>query len=247
MPQRLQFRRGTAASATAHNPILADGEQGYETDTGRSKIGDGVTPWNSLIYMNKGDKGDKGDTGDTGAKGDPGDLDSSLDYSITGDWDHTGDLKQDGQLVLTDADTGPGNGLDADTLDGIEGANYTRLDLTNLGKEGNVPITTLSSEAAWAAVPVGFASMIHSASLGMPGVATYIYFMKIAARDTGGGWAGIAVDYTNGDIWTGKAATDTVYATWTSSAVKWNGGAKHVSTATPGSGDGVDGDVWFKY
>lgn len=46
----IQLRRDTAANWTANNPILADGEQGFETDTKKEKIGDGVTAWNSLIY-----------------------------------------------------------------------------------------------------------------------------------------------------------------------------------------------------
>lgn len=45
---QLQVRRGTAAQWTAANPILAAGEFGLETDTGRIKIGDGSTAWNSL-------------------------------------------------------------------------------------------------------------------------------------------------------------------------------------------------------
>lgn len=46
----IQTRRGTAASATSNNPILASGEHGFETDTGKEKIGDGVTAWTSLPY-----------------------------------------------------------------------------------------------------------------------------------------------------------------------------------------------------
>jgi len=46
----LQLRRGTAALWTSANPILAQGEEGYETDTGKMKIGDGITAWASLPY-----------------------------------------------------------------------------------------------------------------------------------------------------------------------------------------------------
>lgn len=45
-----QVRRGTAAQWTSVNPVLAAGEEGYETDTRRSKHGDGTSPWNSLPY-----------------------------------------------------------------------------------------------------------------------------------------------------------------------------------------------------
>ena len=46
----IQMRHGSAASATANNPLLMVGEIGVETDTKKMKIGDGVTYWNSLGY-----------------------------------------------------------------------------------------------------------------------------------------------------------------------------------------------------
>jgi hypothetical protein len=47
---QIQLRRGTAAQWTSTNPTLASGEQGFETDTGKFKIGNGSTAWNSLAY-----------------------------------------------------------------------------------------------------------------------------------------------------------------------------------------------------
>jgi hypothetical protein len=47
---QIQIRRGTASQWTSTNPTLASGEQGYETDTGKMKIGNGSTAWNSLSY-----------------------------------------------------------------------------------------------------------------------------------------------------------------------------------------------------
>ena len=46
----MQQRRGTSTQWTAANPTLAAGEIGLETNTGKSKIGDGQTAWNSLVY-----------------------------------------------------------------------------------------------------------------------------------------------------------------------------------------------------
>jgi len=46
----IQARRGTAAQWTATDPVLADGEFGYEKDTQKLKIGDGVTIWSLLPY-----------------------------------------------------------------------------------------------------------------------------------------------------------------------------------------------------
>jgi len=50
----IQIRRGTASSWNSSNSnlgaVLSAGEFGYETDTGRLKIGDGSTVWNNLPY-----------------------------------------------------------------------------------------------------------------------------------------------------------------------------------------------------
>lgn len=51
MADRIQLRRDMAAVWTAANPILQSGEAGYEMDTGRLKIGDGVAQWTSLVYV----------------------------------------------------------------------------------------------------------------------------------------------------------------------------------------------------
>jgi len=50
MANRIQLRRDGAQQWANVNPILAQGELGIEIDTSRIKIGDGVTPWNSLKY-----------------------------------------------------------------------------------------------------------------------------------------------------------------------------------------------------
>ena len=47
----IQLRRGTAAQWTAANPILSAGEPGYETDSGKQKVGDGATAWAALPYL----------------------------------------------------------------------------------------------------------------------------------------------------------------------------------------------------
>jgi hyaluronoglucosaminidase len=50
--QNIQFRRGTAAGWADNNPVLLQGEPGFETDTGYVKIGDGLSHWNDLVYLN---------------------------------------------------------------------------------------------------------------------------------------------------------------------------------------------------
>lgn len=46
-----QYRRDSASDWSSKNPTLKNGEPGVETDTKSFKIGDGVTPWNTLPYF----------------------------------------------------------------------------------------------------------------------------------------------------------------------------------------------------
>lgn len=64
---QMQVRRGTAAGWTSANPTLLSGEIGYETDTGKFKVGDGSTTWTGLSYA--GTAGPTGATGPAGASG----------------------------------------------------------------------------------------------------------------------------------------------------------------------------------
>jgi len=50
MTYTIKLRRGTASDWTSVNPILAEGELGYELDTRYFKVGDGVLHWNDLEY-----------------------------------------------------------------------------------------------------------------------------------------------------------------------------------------------------
>jgi hypothetical protein len=61
--RRILIRRDTAAAWTAANPTLASGELGGETDTGKIKLGDGSTAWNSLAYQVGGVTSVNGNTG----------------------------------------------------------------------------------------------------------------------------------------------------------------------------------------
>jgi hypothetical protein len=46
----IQLRNDTAANWTTNNPTLLAGELGFETDTGKFKIGTGLVAWTSLPY-----------------------------------------------------------------------------------------------------------------------------------------------------------------------------------------------------
>ena len=55
MATRIKLRRDTAANWLEQNPILAQGETGFETDTRMMKLGDGATKWADLKYAVTGD------------------------------------------------------------------------------------------------------------------------------------------------------------------------------------------------
>ena len=48
--KRILLRRDTSSNWTSGNAVLASGEVGYETNTGKFKIGNGATAWTSLSY-----------------------------------------------------------------------------------------------------------------------------------------------------------------------------------------------------
>lgn len=61
MADIIQIRRGLASQWTSTNPVLADGELGFETDTKKGKIGNGVTAWSSLPYSFTGESANVAD------------------------------------------------------------------------------------------------------------------------------------------------------------------------------------------
>jgi len=53
--RQIQVRRDTAANWTSVNPVLANGEVGFETNTEQFKIGTGADAWAVLPYQSGGD------------------------------------------------------------------------------------------------------------------------------------------------------------------------------------------------
>ena len=47
----LQMKQDLAANWTTSNPVLHDGQMGFETDTRKIKVGDGSTAWTGLSYI----------------------------------------------------------------------------------------------------------------------------------------------------------------------------------------------------
>ena len=81
MTFKILLRRDRARDWTEKDPILDAGEAGFETDTGRLKIGDGIATWVELPYFIPmdnnideivGPPGSPGNPGPPGAPGPPG-------------------------------------------------------------------------------------------------------------------------------------------------------------------------------
>jgi len=103
MPYRILFRRDTSTNWTSNNPVLAQGEPGWETDTGLLKIGDGSTAWISLDYYLGptgpiGPTGSQGSVGLTGATGSTGPLPTG--YASTGPNQFFGDQTIEGSVTV---------------------------------------------------------------------------------------------------------------------------------------------------
>jgi len=160
---QIQIRRGTAAQWTSTNPTLASGEQGFETDTNKMKIGNGSTAWNSLSYAITGASGTVTSiTAGTGLSG--GTITSTgtvaIDTSVTADLTTAQTFTN---KTLTDAKINLG--FDAET------ASYTAV-LAN-----NSQVVTMDNASA------NTFSIPTNASVAFP-IGTQITVLQIGAGQT---------------------------------------------------------------
>jgi len=123
MAVQIQFRRGTASQWSTANPQLAAGELGLETDTGKFKVGDGSTYWNTLAYSS-GPAGAAGPTGATGPQGAAGADGAAGPTGATGPQGIAGADGADGSdgAAGPTGATGPQGAAGADGADGSDGA-----------------------------------------------------------------------------------------------------------------------------
>lgn len=166
---RFKFKRDPAAEWTLHNPILLEGEPGFESDTFQFKIGDGFTRWNSLPYIGSGGGGSVFSVfGRTGAI-----TAQTGDYTKTqvglGNVDNTSDANKPVSTATATA-----LGLKANSSD-VTSALALKADATALTTKANlvsgkVPyseLPLLAFQGSWAGATVYHAgdSVMHEESL----------------------------------------------------------------------------------
>lgn len=160
MAVQIQYRRGTAAQWTSVNPVLAQGEPGYEYDTGKFKVGDGVKAWNLLPYSSgiqgpqgltgpqgpQGIQGPIGPVGSQGPKGDTGDTGPQGPIGLTGATGATGATGPQGPQGLKGdkgdtGDTGPQGPIGLTGPQGIQGVKGDTGDTGATGPQGPIGLT----------------------------------------------------------------------------------------------------------
>jgi hypothetical protein len=117
---RVRLRRGLSAEWALDNPILESGEPGYELDTRRFRIGDGVTRFTDLPFFSLGSEAIPGPVGPSGPQGDQGDVGPQGPRGIPGPKGDTGEPGPKGDTGLTGA-RGPQGIPGAQGDKGVEG------------------------------------------------------------------------------------------------------------------------------
>ncbi|MEM4385381.1 MAG: hypothetical protein QXD03_02400 [Candidatus Anstonellales archaeon] len=129
MGVRIKLRRDTSSNFSTANPVLSEGELAYEKNTGRFKLGDGITPWNSLPYLTIAEASEilnRIKNVDGSGSGLDADLLDGQHASAFASATHNHDSTYVKLTDYEDADVlgkiknvdGSGSGLDADLLDG---------------------------------------------------------------------------------------------------------------------------------
>ena len=84
---------------------------------------------------------------------------------------------------------------------------------TNIGNTASQSVVTLSSNAAWTTLPIGYAGYIANTSSYVP-VAQYGYFTKTGIKDANSGWGGIYLNADQSQAYWGGTLLGTNSPTW---------------------------------
>jgi hypothetical protein len=139
MAYRILLRRDSLGNWQSNNPVLLSGEPGYETNTGKLKVGDGITPWNQLSYY-YGATGGTGATGPIGATGPTGSIGVTGAMGVTGPTGSIGVTGPTGSIGPTGA-----TGLDFSLILTNEQTGNYSLELIDKNKIVNITSTNPQS------------------------------------------------------------------------------------------------------
>lgn len=114
--ERWAMRRATAANWASENPILAEGELGFEVDTGKAKVGDASTEWADLAYTDLSGFGARISTLEaTGATGASvlaaADLATTANITLTGEQTIDGITTSTSRILVKDQSDSSENGV----------------------------------------------------------------------------------------------------------------------------------------
>jgi hypothetical protein len=106
---QIQIRRDTTANWEGVNPVLADGEIGFDTVANRFKVGNGVDEWATIEYSG-GANGSELVDGDAYIRLEDGAWVASPSMTFDGDLTVNGNITIDGGQIV-DPDGNPSGGL----------------------------------------------------------------------------------------------------------------------------------------
>jgi hypothetical protein len=142
MAIRMQQRRGTSEQWTLADPVLATGEIGWESDTNKFKIGDGINNWSDLSYFL-----------DETALG--GSLDDYVPLATVGEPDGVAELDATGNVPLSQLGNVP-----APDFTGYATETYVNTAVSNLVDAAPATLDTLNELAAALNDDASFATTI---------------------------------------------------------------------------------------
>jgi hypothetical protein len=179
MAIQIQYRRGTAAEWTSATPVLSIGEPGYETDTGKFKVGNGSSAWTALSYSS-GLTGPTGATGSTGPTGPTGAASTVAGPTgPTGSIGTTGLTGPTGPTGATSTVAGPTGPTGAvSTVAGPTGPTGPTGEVTLVG------VQTLTNKTLTAPVLIGTKETKVAIAAAAIDLATGNYFSKTIAGAT---------------------------------------------------------------
>ena len=140
MATQIQLRRATAANWVSDDPVLAEGEFGYEKDTRLYKIGNGVLNWNELPYASSSYSVTASFALNSGGSGTT--LSTGSTYPITSSWSvnsRTASLAPNYQIIIATGSTVPFTSSWATTAITANTASRVGVSTTNTNAEYNIP------------------------------------------------------------------------------------------------------------